>query len=137
MPDGALLEGLSIGQDSGTVRSLLESLLLESAGPIEVAASRCGRVRGNDGKLGVGMPDGALLEGLSIGQDSGTVRSLLESLLLESAGAIEVAAGAGRGIGGGDGLLRVEVGAGHLLEGLGVGQDAKALGQVLVELLID
>jgi len=31
----------------------------------------------------------------------------------------------------------VEVGAGHLLEGLGVGQDAKALGQVLVELLID
>ena len=80
------------------------------------------------------MPDGALLEGLGIRENAKALLGLFERLLLESAGPAEVAAGAGRGIGGGDGLLRVEVGAGHLLEGLGVGQDAKALGQVLVEL---
>ena len=134
MPDGALLQSGSIGQDGGTILGLFDRLLLDTRGTVEVAAGAGRRVAGNDGELGVGIHDRMLLQSGSIGEDASPLLGLFDRLLLDSRGTVEVAAGAGHGVAGNDGLFGMEVSAGHFFEGLGVGQNAKALGEELVEL---
>jgi len=129
---GQLLEGRGVGEDAGSLLGFLLGLDLGRGSAVEVvpAEDLGGYLDGSR----AGVVRGELSEGFGVGQDLGDVVSVLVRLAEGRRGTVEVAPASGRGrredrrVGG------AAVRDGPRLEGQGVGEDAAAFFDEIVEL---
>mmetsp|Transcript_30929 Transcript_30929/g.92704 ORF Transcript_30929/g.92704 Transcript_30929/m.92704 type:complete len:224 (-) Transcript_30929:523-1194(-) len=135
VPDGGLLEPGGVGEAPGDLLGVVLVEALGGRGTIEEAPGGRGGVADGDPDLGARVIGGDPLQRDGVGQGGGGLLGVRGVFPLGGAGAIEVVPSEALG-GRPDGGLGVGEVGGHVPEGARVGEDAEALEEELVVLLV-